>query len=149
MVASDWPIFPTYVFVYGTLKRERNNNHLLKSAFFCEEAISANNYVMTGTGVPFLWDKKLSNLTAVDWENTPQKPVKGEIYRLTSAETLRHLDKLESHPNWYRRHLQPFFGLSSRNLFEAWVYIMQSNAGAIHGTIVHDNARPYWENNPR
>jgi gamma-glutamylcyclotransferase (GGCT)/AIG2-like uncharacterized protein YtfP len=34
--------------------------------------------------------------------------IKGELYRV-SSETLRLIDRLEGHPNWYRRELVPVY----------------------------------------
>jgi gamma-glutamylcyclotransferase (GGCT)/AIG2-like uncharacterized protein YtfP len=81
------------VFVYGTLKRNHGNSHLLKSASFLGRCYIEGRWKIYDTGY-FPCVVRLQ-------EGAPSRVV-GEVYKV-NLDTLRTLDMLEGHPNWYER----------------------------------------------
>jgi gamma-glutamylcyclotransferase (GGCT)/AIG2-like uncharacterized protein YtfP len=79
----------TNVFVYGTLKRGFGNHFLLNNATFVGEYTTKPMYRLFASGLPFL-------------SEGGNKAIKGEVYAVDDA-TLAALDRLEGHPNAYRR----------------------------------------------
>jgi gamma-glutamylcyclotransferase (GGCT)/AIG2-like uncharacterized protein YtfP len=80
------------LFVYGTLKRGFWNHYLLDREEFIGEAETKEKYAMYVSGIPYVV------------KGEPVSRIKGEVYRV-SSETLKLIDRLEGHPNWYRREL--------------------------------------------
>lgn len=81
-----------YIFVYGTLKRNRGNHRLLASSKFIGEAVTKEPYGLVASGIPFM----------VESDDIPNYNVKGELYEVESKD-LGSLDSLEGHPNVYCR----------------------------------------------
>jgi gamma-glutamylcyclotransferase (GGCT)/AIG2-like uncharacterized protein YtfP len=79
------------IFVYGTLKKDYWNNRLLEGATYLGEAITNNNYLMTGNGIPYIHPFEGG------------LPVKGEVYEIDEKLHLPRLDALEGHPHAYTR----------------------------------------------
>lgn len=82
------------IFVYGTLKRGMWNNRLLgEHALYLGEAVTKDQYLMRDIGFPIIFTR--------DW---PEQlgHVMGEVYDVTS-DVVDNLDRLERHPDWYRR----------------------------------------------
>jgi gamma-glutamylaminecyclotransferase len=83
------------VFVYGTLMTRYGNHSLLKGSQFLGNACTTESYVMSASLVPFVSSpSSCSELEA--------SPIVGEVYRV-DKDTLRKLDNLEGHPDWYQR----------------------------------------------
>jgi gamma-glutamylaminecyclotransferase len=96
------------VFVYGTLKKGWGNNALLATSEYLGERITKDEYVLVGSGCPFMLP--LSCLEQIlDYEDNPSdyhrllRPVRGELYRMDTEWTLASLDGLESEGSWYQR----------------------------------------------
>lgn len=103
------------VFVYGTLKRNHANHRIIAQdesakcvfydAFIKGEMFDLGQYpavVLSGKGVVF-----------------------GELWYVDSA-TLHRMDKLEGHPDYYKRVLVPLLGAEKNTQgYVAWVYVMQ------------------------
>lgn len=99
-----------YVFVYGTLMRGFNNNHLLSSAEYIEKASTKKEYKLVASGIPFLT------------EQPGKSYVLGELYRVDDN-VLGLLDELENHPNWYeRKEIKVITELGDE--VKAWAYFM-------------------------
>lgn len=81
------------VFVYGTLKRGGAWNHLLKDAEFMGTGQTLGRYPMLIDDIPYLLDENMGH------------QVHGELYKADAA-TMRALDALEQHPNWYQRKMK-------------------------------------------
>jgi gamma-glutamylcyclotransferase (GGCT)/AIG2-like uncharacterized protein YtfP len=81
------------VAVYGTLKRGYGNNVLLEKSTFVGKGKTTEKYplVIRTSGLPFMLYKKNQGYN-----------VEVELY-LVNKDTLRKLDMLEGHPDWYRR----------------------------------------------
>lgn len=105
------PAPPELVFVYGTLKSAHHNNYLLDGARFLGTGITVCRFplVIRGT-LPYLlpYPQHGSN-------------VEGEVY-LVSIRKLRLLDRLEGHPERYKREKISIIieGLTA----EAWAYFL-------------------------
>lgn len=100
-----------YVFVYGTLMSGFGNNQLLKNATLMEYASTEDEYTLVISGfIPFLID------------NDGGDYVVGEVYKI-NEKTLKNLDDLEGHPNWYeRRVINVVSDVGDR--FKVWAYFM-------------------------
>jgi len=98
---------PQLIMVYGTLKKGHSNNDLLQFAAYLGECKTRNSsFILKESGCPMVYlDPNGFRL-------------KGELY-LVSPEDMLHVDMLEGHPRWYRRHRVP---LDDGTL--AWLYIM-------------------------
>ena len=82
------------LFVYGTLKMGHGNNRLLEHAEYLGDSTIPGYRLCYAHGpgsFPF----------AIPSEN---EKIKGEIWDIKDDEdTLRRIDNLEGHPNWYER----------------------------------------------
>ena len=100
-----------YVFVYGTLMSGFGNNRLLKDSMFIEHASTEDEYILVLSGlIPFLMD------------NVSDCYVVGEVYKINDK-TLKKLDDLEGHPNWYERRIINVVSDVGDRL-KAWAYFM-------------------------
>lgn len=110
------------LFVYGTLKRGYGNYlRFLKEARFLGEAVSVDmDYVMTGADAsfPMLYSARKHASSGLAF---------GEVFEVTN-EQLQNCDRLEHHPNWYRREQRKF--VVGNKVVTAWVYIMRRDRGA-------------------
>lgn len=81
----------TKLLTYGTLCRGMSNHHYLDGAKFLGEAFTKDKLPMVVAGIPYLF-------------NIPGKgrQVHGEVFEVDD-EQLARIDRLEGHPNWYRR----------------------------------------------
>lgn len=100
--------------VYGTLKRGYGNyNRYLRDCKFLGSGKTLHKYPLYAEGLPVLFDRKGSghqvdiDLFAVD------------------TETLKDLDSLEGHPNWYKR--KQILLKVRGQVRKAWVYFMQGD----------------------
>lgn len=84
------------LFVYGTLQRGYGNNRLLAGATFLGPAVSLKPYVLFNCGFPYAVPFTKNE------EKFPLLPITGEVYGVDET-ILRGCDRLEGHPNWYKR----------------------------------------------
>ncbi|MEO2068955.1 MAG: gamma-glutamylcyclotransferase [Desulfurobacteriaceae bacterium] len=82
------------LFVYGTLKKGFWNHHFLQNEKFVGKAETKEKYAMYVTRIPFVV------------KNEKVSTIKGKVYEV-SKETLKEIDRLEGHPEWYKRELVP------------------------------------------
>lgn len=102
------------VFVYGTLKSYCSNNHLMYGFNFHEaEAPGIDIHAPELYGIPFA---KKGEGTAI-----------GEVYEIDNY-TLKKLDSLEGHPNWYKRELISVLCGPEKIKKEAWIYLCPKDA---------------------
>jgi len=120
-----------YVFVYGTLMEGYSNNRLLQNgnARLISTAITQTSFVMLASGlhgIPFVADVKEDEVghPSQDWLSNASQ-IHGEVWQCDD-DTLRTLDRLEGHPNWYKRERVKVDFISNQNLkpFEVWIYLM-------------------------
>jgi len=80
----------TRVFVYGTLLRGEKNHHVLQGSPCIGVARTEPAYTLVSLG----------SIPAMTRGGTTS--VRGEVFEVTD-EVLADLDKLEGHPDWYKR----------------------------------------------
>jgi gamma-glutamylcyclotransferase (GGCT)/AIG2-like uncharacterized protein YtfP len=106
------------VFVYGTLRKGYGNHRLLEegNAFFIGDAVTEEKYKLTASGIPFVS------------KSEPICQIKGELYNVDGP-TLRRLDQLEGHPNFYYREQIPV--LVGDKMVYAWIYFCDTHSGTV------------------
>ncbi|WP_027359763.1 gamma-glutamylcyclotransferase family protein [Desulforegula conservatrix] len=108
------------LFVYGTLKKGFGNHGLLANAEFKGNAITQEKYALYVAGIPFvIKDESISH-------------IHGELYVVNQA-TLAKLDRLEGHPDCYKRETIKV-SLEEREAAEAiaaWIYFYPEKRGLL------------------
>jgi len=99
------------LFVYGTLKSNKWNNHILEGAKFIGKARTLDAYPMVVDGLPYLLDAQGQGLNVI-----------GECYAIYQQAMWTRLDMLEGHPNWYRRQVIDIT-VANRGI-TAWAYFL-------------------------
>lgn len=86
--------FEVYLFVYGSLKKGFENEHLLDKAKYISKASTVRKFAMyttKGGDYPYLLkDKPLNN-------------IKGELYKIARKDLLKKIDIFEGSPDYYTR----------------------------------------------
>lgn len=86
--------FEVYLFVYGSLKKGFQNEHILDKAKYISKAITVRKFSMyeaRGGEYPYLLKDKPSN------------PIKGELYKIPRKDLLKKIDLFEGSPDYYTR----------------------------------------------
>ena len=99
-------------FVYGTLKSNQWNNHILRpiGATLVDKAFSEVRYLVKDVGFPMA---------------TPYPeglPLMGEVYEVTSPHVVNAMDSLEGNGNFYTRVKRWFTLNHNLERIEAWIY---------------------------
>jgi len=106
------------LFVYGTLKRNCSNSYFLQSAQYLGEGRTQEQYAMYVQGIPYVL-------------KTEQRYcIHGELYAI-STETLKRLDALEGHPDWYRREQVAILDADDL-IVTAWMYLYPDRVGTLN-----------------
>jgi len=103
------------IFVYGTLRKGFGNHHLLENAEFLGTGRTKEKYKMTANGIPFVS------------KSEPVSYIIGEVYEV-DKKTLKRLDRLEGHPDWYKREKVKII-LETGKEVEAWIYFNEISQG--------------------
>lgn len=102
----------TRVMVYGTLRRGKGNNHLLRySEYVGRTLIKGKLSLYDMGGIPAL----------VERSEGDDSSVLVDVYDVP-PDTLTTLDMLEGHPDWYQRKV------ATTDIGEGWVYTMPIRA---------------------
>ena len=112
MIELNWVLF-----VYGTLKLGHSNNRLLKGAEFLGVAKTLEKYSLYESGIPFVFKG----------ESVSQ--IFGELYRVDEL-TLKIVDRLEGHPEVYRREKVQVVTEEGRTV-TAWMYFYPEKRGKL------------------
>lgn len=121
------------VFVYGTLRKGECNHNYIQESTFLGDAVSKDAvFFLSGQGaVPCLMEGIAGN------------KIKGELYSIDD-ETLDCIDRLEGHPNVYRRFRKVFECDDEEHI--AWVYLNRPQktdfTNAVNGVLEHPKLRP-------
>lgn len=98
------------VSAYGTLKRGHgNHDRLLRSANFIGRGLTVKRFPMIDHGVPFVSSR----------ENSMASQIVVDTF-LVDKFTLKGLDDLEGHPNWYKREMTKVE--IDGQIIESWLY---------------------------
>jgi gamma-glutamylcyclotransferase (GGCT)/AIG2-like uncharacterized protein YtfP len=106
-----------FLFVYGTLKANFPNHHLLAEARFLGSGQTAAKYALYAAGIPHVI------------KNEKVSPIIGELY-LVAAATLDRIDQLEDHPHWYCREVVTVT-LEAGQPVRAWMYFFPQPRGRL------------------
>lgn len=111
------------VAVYGTLKRGFGNHRVLQDAGgeFVAIARSVTPFPLVVSGLPYLLDRPGEGYQ-----------VEVELYRVSTLEGLRRLDRLEGHPDFYRRRVEAF-KQEDGTAVDAWVYFLARGSQRLDG----------------
>ena len=105
------------LFVYGSLRKDLQNNYKLESAVYKGLWYTKNEYYMIGMksgAYPYVTDEKL-------YDELVSTKIYGELY-LVNEELLTLLDKMEGHPTQYKRkYVEIIDGLHTQT---AYMYIL-------------------------
>lgn len=118
------------VAVYGTLKRGHGNHHYIEDSKYVGKGVTKEKYPLVVSGLPYLIEQRGKG-----------HHVEVEVYRVDD-DTMRRLDALEGHPNWYERKQIPI-RLSNGSEVTAWIYFNRRESAA--GQVLHKS----FKNTPR
>ncbi len=106
------------LFVYGSLRKGLQNNYRLESSKFIGQCNTCDEYIMVGLkskSYPYVIDKELF----IDIKPTK---IIGELYEVDN-EIIEKLDKLEDHPNTYKRRETKV--IINNNIITSNIYILE------------------------
>lgn len=107
------------VFVYGTLRKGYGNHRVMPStAKFIGNGKTVGMFRLTASGIPFVSKSQALH------------QVTGEMYEVTDSALTGPLDRLESHPSWYKRELTPV-ELEDGTIEDAWLYFCESEGDTL------------------
>ncbi|NPA62821.1 MAG: gamma-glutamylcyclotransferase [Methanococci archaeon] len=107
-----------YVFVYGSLRKGFwNHEPYLKNSKFIGKGRTKEKYAMYADIIPYVVEnEKISHIV-------------GEVYEV-DEETLKRIDRLEGHPDYYERKKVKII-LESGEEIEAWLYFYPEPYGIL------------------
>ena len=106
------------MFVYGTLKKNFPNSYLLQSAQYLGEGRTRDKYALYVQGIPYVL------------KSEQRYCIHGELYNIDDK-TLRRLDKLEGHPDWYYREQVAILD-ANKQVLTAWMYLYPNRIGKLN-----------------
>lgn len=95
------------VAAYGTLREGYGNNRLIPEGSHIGKGKTLERYTMTSSGIPFV-------------SKTPTTQIVVDVYSI-DEDTLKRLDRLEGHPDWYEREIIPIV-MDDSTVLNAWLY---------------------------
>lgn len=121
------------VAVYGTLKKGYSNYHrLLRTSNHIASGVTANKYPLVIKGLPYLIEEQGKGYN-----------VEVDIFSV-SDNTLRDLDSLEGHPNFYERKKTDILAKGKR--YTCWLYFNRTHSAdgeVLHNTYTQSPLRSY------
>ncbi len=122
------------VFVYGSLKKGFHNYGIMFAHGEPDDmgdAVTVQPYLMLSAGpFPYLVDPEALSADHEACVSDVIGKVQGELYEVDDA-TLADLDRLESHPDFYRREQVAVQPEDHPDAVNAWVYFLQNPIDAI------------------
>lgn len=101
------------IFVYGTLRSGFHNNYLLDGAKLIGKGKTKTKMAMFLSGIPYV------NRSQEKYQ------IVGEVYEVDDS-TLKRLDRLEEHPDWYKREPEPIL-MENGEEITAELYLNDNN----------------------
>jgi len=99
-----------YLYVYGTLKKNRHNHKYLDGAEFIGNFITSKDFTLAVSELPFMIKR-------------PSKSgVRGEVYKINSK-LLKDIDMLEGHPLFYKREKITVYNEDTQETLKVYAYI--------------------------
>lgn len=122
-----------FVFVYGSLLKGLHNQHYLSKATLVESnAFTWKRFAMVSLGwFPACLEAPYKPKTPYEIarSNSLFRQVKGELYEV-DKKTLRRLDSLEGHPDFYERKLVKI--KTTTGSCTAWMYLAPPDLYVLH-----------------
>ena len=113
------------VAVYGTLRKGMGNHRLMGDSKYLGAA-EVEGFEMYPCGL----SGGFPVILPVTPSETTSSSIKAEVFEVTEDLLTGPLDRLEGHPEWYKRQLVPTpYG-------QSWIYVMQSDHYKQYGKIV-------------
>ena len=106
-----------FVFVYGTLKEGFGNHTVLGESKLVGYARTKKQHKFANSYIPFAFIEEDDN-----------GGIEGEVYKINDELTLRDIDYLEGHPNFYKREIidVQFINEPEGSYHKVWMYFVQS-----------------------
>jgi gamma-glutamylcyclotransferase (GGCT)/AIG2-like uncharacterized protein YtfP len=102
-----------YLAAYGTLRRPYGNSRLVdRKTNWLGEGVTVEMYEMRASGIPFVNKTPSTNIVVDVWE--------------IDDEQLENCDRLEGHPEWYKRELIDV--KIGEDVKQCWLYFNDSSA---------------------
>lgn len=98
-----------YLYVYGTLKKGKNNHGYLSGATFMGNFTTSGDFSLIVSGLPFLVKRP------------SRSGVRGEVYKIDS-DTLRRIDRLEGTPDFYLREVITVNSEDTKESLDVYAY---------------------------
>lgn len=111
------------LFAYGTLKRTFHNHYLLEKAEYLGTGYTRSKYALYASGIPFVV------------KNEEISHIHGELYQIDEI-TLKKLDRLEGHPDWYCRERVEIVSAAGQ-ILSAWMYFFPQATGELNITGIY------------
>ena len=108
------------LFVYGTLMQGFSNHYLIERAEWGGTAKTLEKYSLYESGIPYVF------------KGDAISHIYGELYRV-DEQTLKIIDCLEGHPEWYRREEVEVFTGNGVTV-TAWLYFYPEKRGKLVNT---------------
>lgn len=105
------------LFTYGTLQKGFSNHYLIKGAEYLGSGKTLEKYSLYESGIPYVF------------KGEEVSQIHGELYRVDNH-TLKIIDRLEGHPDWYRR--EEVAVLTENGVtVTAWLYFYPEKRGEL------------------
>lgn len=131
------------IFVYGTLKRNEPNYHLMKryGVFEDDGEIQGDYKLVVGSQyfIPFLLPIDQSEKSTSS-DQSEKRMIRGELFSVTEIE---EIDKLEGHPHWYTREKVKVKKIKSEEIVEAYAYVFHKADDNLKKLTGHFNYTAY------
>lgn len=124
---------PIYVFVYGSLKKDRWNHHVLGASEFVADAVTRERFLLTDVGFPYMVPET-DNST-----QTSSEKVVGEVYKVIDPEVLDNLDGLEGVSHGHYKHYHTTVDAGGDTPIDVMTYVPVDSDRACQNLVCNQN----------